>query len=137
MATLQETIGSRYPIDGPLRERAGREYDAMTPQQQRAAYVHQARVIHEISYMLQLASEGHTTFLSDKVLLKHIEALAWSTDGTSAAPPRQGDPATDAMRSGYIKWLTIASDEEIQRFNQSIQDSLAEDDTDPLFTPSA
>jgi len=69
-------------MDEHLRERAGREYDAMTPDQQRAAYIHQARVIHEITYTLQLARDGHTTFKNDRELLKHLEALAWSTDGT-------------------------------------------------------
>jgi hypothetical protein len=31
MATLQEVIGNRSIMDANLRERDGREYDAMTP----------------------------------------------------------------------------------------------------------
>jgi hypothetical protein len=86
MATLQEVIGNRATMDESLRERFGREFDAMTPDQQRAAYVHQARVIHEITYTLQMARDGHTTLRSDKDLLKHLEALAWSTDGAEPVP---------------------------------------------------
>ena len=84
METLQELIGNRLLLDGYLRERAARDYDAMTPQQRRTAYIHQARVIHEISY--KLASDGHTMFRSDTDLLKQIEALAWSTDGSRQPP---------------------------------------------------
>jgi hypothetical protein len=81
MATLQEAIGQRVVMDAPLRERAGREYDAMTMEQQRAAYIHLARVVHEVTYLLQLARYGHTTATSDADILKTVEALVWSTDG--------------------------------------------------------
>jgi len=83
MPTLQEVLGNRVLMDEHLHERAGHEYDAMTTDQQRAAYIHQARVIHEITYTLQLARDGETTFHNDKDLLKYIEALVWSTDGTA------------------------------------------------------
>jgi hypothetical protein len=49
----------------------------------RATYVHQARIIYEIAHMLQLASDGHSTFRNDQDLLEHIRALAWSSDGLS------------------------------------------------------
>jgi hypothetical protein len=81
MATLQEVIGDRVMMDEHLRERAQREYNALSPEQQRQAYIHQARVIHEMTYTLQLARDGHTTFRSDKDLLEYLTALAWSTDG--------------------------------------------------------
>lgn len=82
MATLQEVIGNRIVMDEHLRERAGRKYDALTPAQQRAAYIHQARVIHEIIYTLQLAEDR-----TGRDLLKYIQQLAWSTDGTRSSTP--------------------------------------------------
>lgn len=94
MATLQEVIGSRAVMDENLRERAEREYDAMSPEQQRAAYIHQARVLHEITYTLQLARDGHTTFKNDKNLLDHITALAWATDGTPSPMEFRRDDTT-------------------------------------------
>jgi hypothetical protein len=86
MATLQEVLGNRTEMDENLRERHIRAFDAMSPEQQRAAYVHQARVLHEVTYALQLARDGHTTFRSDKNLLEYITALVWSTDGAETAP---------------------------------------------------
>jgi hypothetical protein len=83
MATLQEVISNRVLMDKDLRERAGSEYDALTPEQQRAAFIHQARVIHEVTYMLQLARDGQTIMSGDKELLKHIETLVRSTDGST------------------------------------------------------
>lgn len=80
MATLQEVIGDRLVMDAHLRERARHEYDAMIPDEQRAAYVHQARILHEIVYTLQLASDGHSTVLNANSLLEQIQALVWSTD---------------------------------------------------------
>src|SRR5215212_173081 len=94
MATLQEVIGNRAMMDENLRERAGREYDAMSPEQQRAAYIHQARVIHEITYALQLAADGHSTLRSDLDLLQHITRLAWSTDGTPSPLEFRRDDTT-------------------------------------------
>jgi hypothetical protein len=85
MATLQEVLGNRTEMDAQLRERHIRAFDAMTPDQQRAAYVHQARIIHEITYMLQLARDGHSMFKNDQQLLKYLESLAWSSDGTAPA----------------------------------------------------
>ena len=85
MATLQEVLGNRTEMDAQLRERHIRAFDAMTPDQQRAAYVHQARIIHEVTYALQLAADGHSTFKNDKGLLDYITTLVWSTDGTASA----------------------------------------------------
>jgi hypothetical protein len=90
MATLQEVLGNRIAMDGHLRERFAREYDKMIGEQQRASYIHLARINHEISYLLQLAREGETTFRNDQGLLKHIQALAWSTDGVGAEPIYDG-----------------------------------------------
>ena len=83
MISLQTLLGNRILVDEQLRERAGQEYDALTAEQRRTAYIHQARVIHEIIFTLQLASDSETTFRDDRDLLRHIEALAWSTDGTA------------------------------------------------------
>lgn len=80
MATLQEIIGDRVMMDEHLRERAGHEFDAMTPEQQRAAYIHLARVNHEIAYMLQLFEDGEVKG-SPQLLLEHIHRIIWSTDG--------------------------------------------------------
>jgi hypothetical protein len=103
MATLQEVIGDRVMMDEHLRQRAQREYDAMAPVQQRAAYVHQARIIHEVAYMLQLASDGHTTFRSDKDLLDHITALVWSTDGAESASTVLGAQQKQASEARLIE----------------------------------
>lgn len=83
MATLQEVIGNRAMMDEVLRTQEARKYDEMTPDQQRAAYIHQARVIHEITYTLQMTRDGEMRFKNDRDLLKYIEALAWSDDGST------------------------------------------------------
>ena len=85
MATLRSVIGDRITMDEHLRARAEREYDAMSPEQQRAAYIHQARIIHEVMYTLQLASDGHSTFKNDRDVLTYIEQLAWSEDDAPSA----------------------------------------------------
>ena len=93
MATLLEVIGHRVDMDEHLRERARHEYDAMIPDEQRAAYVHQARIMHELVSMLELASNGHSPFPNDKSLLEHIQALVWSTD--SLPTVRAARPSMD------------------------------------------
>ena len=102
MATLLEVIGDRLVMDAHLRERARHEYEAMLPDEQRAAYVHQARILHEIISTLQLASEGHAIFPHAKSLLEQLQALVWSTDmlpEERAAPPSVdlNDDAAEGM----------------------------------------
>ena len=78
MATLRELIGERVILDDQLCAHAGRDFDELSPEQQRAAYIHARRVIHEVQTILQLAHDGHAPFANDRELLQYLEQLAWA-----------------------------------------------------------
>jgi hypothetical protein len=85
MATLRELIGKRAILDNQLCAHAGRDFDELSPEQQRAAYIHARRVIHEVQTIIQLARDGHTLFTNDRELLQYVEQLAWA----NPKPPQQ------------------------------------------------
>jgi hypothetical protein len=112
----------RTPRRSPARAR--HEYDAVTPDEQRAAYVHQARIMHELISTLQLASDGHLPYPNDKSLLEHIQALVWSTDSLSAVratPPSMNlddDRSEDSLTRkeiGGIRAMVARDDEQDRR----------------------
>ena len=78
MATLRELIGERVMLDAQLCTHAGRDFDALSPEQQRSAYIHARRVIHEVQTVLQLARDGQAPFSNDRELLQYVEQLAWA-----------------------------------------------------------
>ena len=107
MAKFRDVFGNRIAIDADLREREGCEYDALTPEQQRATYIHVRRVLHEIQMILQLARDEQTSAGSDADVLRSIQTLAWDERDDVEMPAANASPA-DTIRSSWIRWLRRA-----------------------------
>jgi hypothetical protein len=137
MAKLRDVLANRFAMDAHLREREGHEYDALTPGQQRAAYIHARRVIHEIQIILQLARDGHTTARSDADVLRWIQTSAWAERDDVEAPAANASPA-DTIRSSWIRWLRRAPNEDVLRFHDNVAGLLNDtDEKPPSTTPAA
>ncbi len=119
MAKLRDVLGNRIAIDADLREREGRKYDALTPEQQRATYIHMRRVLHEIQMILQLARDEQTSAGSDADVLRWIQTIAWDERDDVEAPAANASPA-DTIRSSWIRWLRRALNEDVLRFHDTM-----------------
>ena len=130
MAKLRDVLGNRIAIDADLREREGGKYDALTPEQQRATYLHMRRVLHEIQMILQLACDEQTLAGSDADVLRWIQTIAWDERDDVEAPAANASPA-DTIRSSWIRWLRRAPNEDVLRFHDNMAGLLNNTNDEP------